>query len=76
MSDKSKNPPALPVDFNTIIDCDAAGMTLSDYFAGQSLAGIMANIQFLAAIGETGSSLDAASHRYAMADAMLKARQS
>ncbi len=46
------------------------GMSLRDWFAGQALAGILANTARLGIIEE------AASTAYAYADAMLAARQS
>ena len=44
------------------------GMTLRDYFAGQALAGILANPNWV------GSWQDAAKHAYLSADAMLAER--
>ena len=45
------------------------GMTLRDYFAGQAVSGLYADNNF------TGSHVDAAKCSYALADAMLKARE-
>ena len=45
-----------------------SGMTLRDWFAGQALAGILAE-------SASGSEEGIASVAYAMADAMLKARE-
>ena len=49
---------------------DDQGMTLRDYFAGQSLAGINSNTTW----DENGWS-DRATSAYAAADAMLEARK-
>lgn len=53
------------------------GMSIRDYFAGQALAGIMANIQFLENIrkgfGSTLPHIPEAA--YEMADAMLAERE-
>ena len=57
------NPPAFPIPFETHHD----GMTLRDYFAAQA-------VQFLLGYEESNLENDA-KHAYAMADAMLKARE-
>lgn len=49
------------------------GMSLRDYFAGQALAGIMANAKLVAVLAE--SKQDPASCAYEMADYMLAERQ-
>ena len=51
----------------------ASGMTLRDWFAGQALAGILANSDFIRATKESGMSMS--ENAYAYADAMLKARE-
>lgn len=55
------------------------GMTLRDYFAGQAIAGILANPDISASAARCNVSTeefreDTAAAAYAMADAMLKAR--
>ena len=66
MIDKHTGWPA----FNVPAGCrEDQGMTLRDYFAGQWLAGYIAN----PSIG-SGTHKDEATAAYAMADAMLKAR--
>lgn len=62
---------AVGSDLAGIVDCGAEGMTLRDWFAGQVLAGMMADEGL--AIGEKQFSIDAA-RAYAMADAMIMAR--
>lgn len=49
------------------------GMSLRDYFAGQALAGIMANAKLIEVLA--ASKQDPASCAYEMADAMLAERQ-
>lgn len=49
------------------------GMSLRDYFAGQALAGIMANAKLVGVLAE--SKQDPASCAYEMADYMLAERQ-
>jgi len=56
------------------------GMTLRDYFAGQAIAGILANPDISASAARCNVSTeefreDIAAAAYAMADAMLKARE-
>jgi len=56
------------------------GMTLRDYFAGQAIAGILANPDISASATRCNVSTeefreDTAAAAYAMADAMLKARE-
>ena len=53
----------------TIVREAQDGMTLRDYFAGQAVSGLYADNNF------TGSHVDAAKCSYALADAMLKARE-
>jgi len=53
-------------------DYIGGGMTLSDYFAGQALVGLYASKE----VQEDGwDNEDIAYHCYAVADAMLKARE-
>lgn len=53
-------------------------VSLRDYFAGQALAGIMANTEYLISARDNGNghppSVTIASNAYNMADAMLSAR--
>lgn len=51
-----------------------AGMTLRDWFAGQALMGILSSFPEDASFGTAGSKRDLASDSYALADAMLAAR--
>jgi uncharacterized protein YodC (DUF2158 family) len=61
--------PAFPVhDFKD--PAQALGMTLRDWFAGQALIGILAD----GVVGDVTDE-DVANASYAMADAMLKARE-
>lgn len=59
--------PAFPVP-----DLHNNGMTLRDYFAAKAMQGLLAQSQG-AALGSTVET--AAEYAYAMADAMLKARE-
>jgi hypothetical protein len=59
-----KNPQAFPTHPDAPLSCD--GMTLRDYFAAKALQGILF---------EGLDPEDTAKHAYAMADAMLKARE-
>ena len=55
------------------LDKDWCGMTLRDYFAAKAMQGLLAQSQGTA----LGSHVEqAAEYAYAMADAMLKARES
>lgn len=78
MSAPNDGGPAFPCHMQQHHD-GLAGMTLLDYFAGQALAGIMANADFLVSARENGkgASLDIviASNAYDMAAAMLAARE-
>lgn len=66
---KNENPPAFPNIGNSSWSMPPTeGMTLRDYFAGQALAGRMAWNSMYANWD------DAAADAYAMADAMLAAR--
>ena len=47
------------------------GMTLRDWFAGQALAGLLANVGFTGEVTYDGLAYDA----YRIADAMLAARE-
>jgi len=60
------NPPAFPVGLEAFGE-DKVGMTLRDYFAAKAM-------QFLLGYEESNLENDA-KHAYAMADAMLKARE-
>lgn len=87
MTDKPGNPQAFPSDTPSGGDVLArhnSGMTLRDYFAGQALAGIMANPHRWADIEKRylkgDLSYDEASKvnatkAYSIADAMLKDRE-
>lgn len=71
--DKLDNPSAFPrEDYQTDRAPGQSGMTLRDYFAGQQLAAFRAH----PANEPIGSTEHVAKYCYAMADAMLKARQS
>lgn len=52
-----------------------AGMSLRDYFAGQALAGIMSNCDNTGLNGWSDIQDLAAKYAYAVADAMLAARE-
>jgi hypothetical protein len=63
MSDVSAFPMAVPENWDSVQD----GMTLRDYFAGQALAGRLAN-------SSTPFDIYAARYAYHIADVMLEAR--
>lgn len=64
--------PALPIsrDFNGELLYQAKGLTIRDYFAAKVLQGVLASDNL-----KTVNFLKIASDSYAMADAMLKARE-
>jgi hypothetical protein len=70
--------PAFPVPGSTATDI---GMTLRDWFAGQALAGILNGCMGTTGFGEVSAysrgpcNSAAADRAYAVADAMLKARE-
>ena len=66
MSEKPENPAAFPNPMIPEWQEGSTGMTLRDYFAGQALAGIMANPH----IGDDGGP----KYAYYLADAMLAQR--
>ena len=77
MSDKYNGGPAFPNDPDVHLRSDAEcaalqGMTLRDWFAGKAMQGLLAQ-----SIGSayTSPHSDAAAYAYAMADAMLEARE-
>lgn len=72
-----ENPPAFPLAVPTGFQFAYDGMTLRDWFAGQALAGIVANSStpdLLIGFGFKGSKEALAEYAYAAADAMLTAR--
>ena len=68
MSEIDNGGPAFPIE--TTSTPYAPGMTLRDWFAGQALAGFMANTK-----RPTTISSDDAAWAYLIADAMLEARK-
>jgi hypothetical protein len=80
---KPENPPAFPLRARgdgSIFERSHEGMTLRDWFAGQALAGMMANQAMLNATlrkTQTGESVAdwTAKGAYAVADAMLAERE-
>lgn len=74
---KDTSGPAFPHHFTRDSVGDCTGMSLRDYFAGQALAGLAANQQWLENIaqangGDARSAISVAA--YEVADAMLEAR--
>jgi hypothetical protein len=70
MSNTNTGGPAFPSHHDDEIGYPAKGMTLRDYFAGQALASVNLGI------GVTDDFYSrTAKHCYALADAMLKARE-
>lgn len=65
---KVENPPAFPLTDSKTFAND--GMTLRDYFAGQALAGYIANSNDKSDMSKS----DIAADCYGLADAMLKER--
>lgn len=78
--DKPNNPPAFPrtgEGFGNSL-YDTPGMSLRDWFAGQALAGGLANTDTTKAMamwGSPGSKIQLAEWAYAHADAMLAERE-
>lgn len=70
--------PAFPVNWQEWHDQRIACMTLRDYFAAKALSGMLGNDYWAQNADETMPSAIAAtaSCAYAVADAMLKARES
>lgn len=64
--DKQNGGPAFPTEFNSM-DYNQ-GMTLRDWFAGQALAGLLAQTN------SAGSAAEFSRQAFVVADAMLKAR--
>lgn len=78
MSEKKNGGPAFPISIPGFGDNRMGGMSLRDWFAGQALAGMVSDldgdtIESLAE-GERGGRFFAKA-AYALADAMLKARE-
>jgi hypothetical protein len=72
--------PAFPLQHNMFRKYELNdGMSLRDYFAGQALAGALANIELLRIIdrelGEISTRDGVARYALAVADSMLKARE-
>lgn len=70
--------PAFPVDPSTRVN--APGMSLRDWFAGMALQGSLANNDFTSAVAKAVPDAKKANESfaigaYALADAMLKARE-
>jgi hypothetical protein len=69
-----KNPPAFPVSHGMALVAglqNAYGMTLRDYFAAKAMQGLLASGN----LPKTMPDADLAECAYALADAMLKARE-
>jgi hypothetical protein len=62
--------PAFPVAHEVNLETCRKGMSLRDWFAGQALAGWLAN-----PVGDGSDANELARYSYKMADAMLKARE-
>ena len=60
--------PAFPVSLELYLGASLSGMTLRDWFAGQALAGMLANGGAVSWEGD-------ATNAYTVADAMLEARK-
>ena len=74
---KETGGPAFPCDYEGSTRSDAFGMTLRDYFAAKAMQGMLCN-GFAPAMTQPVDAVahyDYARHAYAMADAMLEARQ-
>ena len=69
MSNTNTGGPAFPIDANESADrCIYTGMTLRDYFAAKAMASVIAR-------GDDTNRPGMAEWAYAMADAMLRARE-
>jgi len=69
-----KNPPAFPVTGDNYADSYCGeGMTLRDYFAAQAMQAFIDSSEWQSTVREISS--DVAFNAYALADAMLKARE-
>lgn len=62
--------PAFPT-YSVLSHCDEGGMSLRDYFAAKAMQGFMAN----KSNPGTFNPIDDARYAYALADAMLRARE-
>ena len=65
--------PTLELKGHGLLDLTDAGMSLRDYFAAKAMQGLMVNTNRNGF--STDKPMDAANAAYAMADAMLKARE-
>ena len=71
-----KNPPAFPQQFHGTSEPSLSGLTMRDYFAGQALAGnLEQGLEDDMNIKWWHPSEKIAKRAYAIADAMLKARE-
>lgn len=76
MTDRPENTPAFPFAAQGPDNrhLEASGMLLRDYFAGQALAGMLADGQGPNTHWLNGGLHNIAEHAYAVADAMLSER--
>jgi hypothetical protein len=72
MNEFNDGGPAFPRPANPPYNSSANGMSLRDWFAGQALAGIMANARLVTVLAE--SKQDPASCAYEMAEFMMAER--
>lgn len=72
MSKPNDGGPAFPRPANPPYNSSANGMSLRDWFAGQALAGIMANARLVTVLAE--SKQDPASCAFEMAEFMMEER--
>lgn len=73
MSEKPENPRAFPLAVNDTGNAGYEGMALRDYFAAKAMQGFAADPTNHKLFDDMD---DVACNAYAMADAMLRARQS
>ncbi len=72
MNGEPKNPRAFPLPDNKFLQ---SGMTLRDYFAGQTLAGLMSELGKMPPSEMFDAMNSLAKWSYVAADAMLKERE-
>ncbi len=75
MKEKNDGGPAFPCSGTEGVNPESLGMSLRDWFAGMALQGMLSNSVDFKSRGEVVKPIDYPSECFAIADAMLKARE-